>query len=76
MPFDGPRQEKIRVAVVPNRRAAPAPCRRGAVRKAADALSDAGYDVSEVVPPQYEEILGTGPAPDGRLCCPVDEMHR
>ena len=60
MPFDGPRQEKIRVAVVPNPPGgACAPVVAGAVRKAADALSDAGYDVSEVVPPQYEEILGT-----------------
>lgn len=48
----------IRVAVVP---APPggsvAPAVSGVVRRAADVLSDAGYDVVEACPPRYEEAV-------------------
>ncbi len=58
MPFHGPRQDKLRVAVAPNPPGGAChPSVAQAVRKAADALSNAGYDVSEVTPPRYEEVM-------------------
>ena len=58
-PFAGrPLGRPIRVAVVP---APPGgdvdPAVSGAVRDAADALADAGYDVVETCPPRYEEAV-------------------
>ena len=58
MPFDGPRQDTVRVAVVPNPPGGDCdPAIAQAVRTAADALSNAGYDVEEVTPPDFEEVL-------------------
>ena len=58
MPFEGPRQERLRVAVVPHPPGgACASVVAEAVRKAAAALSDVGYEVTEVTPPLYEEVL-------------------
>jgi amidase len=57
IPFEGP-QEKPRVAVMPNPPGGScASVVSGAVRKAAEALSRAGYEVQEVTPPLYEEVL-------------------
>ncbi len=58
-PFVGPALAgRIRVAVVP---APPGggvdPVVSDAVRRAADALADAGYDVVEACPPRYEEAV-------------------
>lgn len=58
-PYDGePLPGRIRVAVLP---APPGgscdPAISAAVRKAADALADAGYDMVEACPPRYEEAL-------------------
>lgn len=59
-PFDGPPTAHPRVAVVP---APPggdcAAAVQQAVRRAADALADAGYEVVETVPPRYEEVVDT-----------------
>ena len=57
IPFEGPKQNP-RIAVM----ASPpgvscAPVVSGAVRKAADILSQAGYEVQEITPPAYEEVL-------------------
>lgn len=56
-PFDGPR-DSVRIAVLPNPPGGScAGVVSGAVRKAADALSGAGYEVQEVTPPLYEEVV-------------------
>lgn len=61
-PFEGPPQPqpRPRVAVVP---APPggacAPAVAQAVQRAADALADAGYEVTETTPPRYQEVVDT-----------------
>ena len=58
VPFAGKFQDHLRVAVVANPPGGACnPAIAQAVRKAADALSNAGYDVKEVAPPQYEEVV-------------------
>src|SRR3954447_2953512 len=60
-PFDGePVASPIRVALVPEPAGGPpAPAIATAVRRAGDALADAGYDVVEVDPPLLEEAIDT-----------------
>lgn len=59
MPFVTGDRKKPRVAVVPHPPGgACAPVVSEAVCKAADALANAGYDVSEITPPRYEEAVG------------------
>lgn len=58
VPFAGTPQKRRRVAVVPNPPGGACnPVIAQAVRKAADALANAGYEVSEVTPPQYEDVV-------------------
>lgn len=58
-PFEGPRLAgRLRVAVLEDPPGGETdPVVRSAVRAAADALSDAGYDVVQACPPAYEEAL-------------------
>lgn len=56
MPFETGQRKKPRVAVVTSPPGGScAPMVSDAVRKAADALANAGYEVSEITPPRYEE---------------------
>ncbi|MGY4400757.1 amidase family protein [Bradyrhizobium sp. USDA 3315] len=58
LPLDGPRQDRSRVAMVATPPGgATAPAVATAVRTAAVALAKAGYDVDEVTPPQYEDVV-------------------
>lgn len=58
MPFNSSPPRKPRVAVMPHPPGGScAPVVSQAVRNAADALSNAGYDVREVSPPQYEDVV-------------------
>lgn len=58
MPFAGKFQDHLRVAVVANPPGGACnPAISQAVRKAADALANAGYDVKEIAPPHYEEVV-------------------
>src|SRR5262249_36395587 len=58
-PFEGkPRKRPLRVAVVPEPPGGKTnPLITATVRRAADALSNAGYDVVERAPPRYEEAV-------------------
>lgn len=58
VPFDGPRQPVVRVAVMPTPPGGGcAPSVIQAVERAAAALSDAGYDVQHISPPSVEEAI-------------------
>src|SRR4051794_18155068 len=58
VPLDVPRPDSNRVAIVPDPPGGTThPEIAAAVRRAGDALADAGYDVVEAVPPGYEEAL-------------------
>jgi amidase len=58
-PFAGrPAPRPIRVAAAPQPPGGPVdPAVSAAVRRAADALADAGYEVVEIAPPRYEEAV-------------------
>lgn len=59
VPFRGRSRKRPRVAAVPNPPGGACDPRVAqAVRAAADALSNAGYDVREATPPRYEEVVG------------------
>lgn len=60
VPLEGPAASPVRVAVLPEPPGGSTdPTIAAVVRRAADALADAGYDVVETGPDRYEEALAT-----------------